>query len=79
MTMTEHEIVSITEANQNFSAVARKADARGKVVIFKNNRPTYVLYTLEEQPLVLTDDEKIDVAARRVLAKCLPALKELAK
>ena len=79
MTMTENDIVSITEANQNFSAVARKVDARGKVVVFKNNRPTYVIYSMEEQPLILTDDEKIDVAAKRVMAKCRPALMELAK
>ena len=79
MTMTENDIVSITEANQNFSAVARKVDARGKVVVFKNNRPTYVIYSMEEQPLILTDDEKIEVAAKRVMAKCRPALMELAK
>ena len=79
MTMTENDIVSITEANQNFSAVARKVDARGKVVVFKNNRPAYVIYSMEEQPLILTDDEKIDVAAKRVMAKCRPALMELAK
>ena len=79
MTMTENDIVSITEANQNFSAVARKVDARGKVVVFRNNRPAYVIYSMEEQPLILTDDEKIDVAAKRVMAKCRPALMELAK
>ena len=79
MIMTENDIVSITEANQNFSAVARKVDARGKVVVFRNNRPAYVIYSMEEQPLILTDDEKIDVAAKRVMAKCRPALMELAK
>ena len=79
MMMTENEIVSITEANQNFSAVARKVDARGKVVVFRNTPPAYVIYSINEQPLVLTDDEKIDIAAKRVLAKCRPALVELAK
>ena len=79
MIMTENDIVSITEANQNFSAVARKVDARGKVVVFRNNRPAYVIYSMEEQPLILTDDEKIDMAAKRAMAKCRPALMELAK
>ena len=59
--------------------MARKVDARGKVVVFKNNRPAYVIYSMEEQPLILTDDEKIDMAAKRVMAKCRPALMELAK
>ena len=42
MYMSERQVVSITEANQNFSAVARKVDERKKVVVFKNNQPKYV-------------------------------------
>ena len=30
MKVTTGQIVSVTEANQNFSAVARKVDARGR-------------------------------------------------
>ncbi len=36
-------IVSITEANQNFSRVARMADERGSILIMKNNAPRYLL------------------------------------
>ena len=50
MTINTDEVVSITQANQNFSAVARKVDVQGRVVIFKNNRPTYVLYKLDSCP-----------------------------
>ena len=32
-------IVSVSEANKNFSRVARTADANGRAVIFKNNKP----------------------------------------
>ena len=32
-------IFSITEANQNFSKIARKVDELGSVVIMKNNAP----------------------------------------
>ena len=39
MNMSERQVVSITEANQNFSAVARKVDECRKVVVFKNNQP----------------------------------------
>ena len=79
MNMSERQVVSITEANQNFSAVARKVDERKKVVVFKNNQPKYVVYSIEEAPMELTDDEKIDVAAKRVLARYHKAFEELAK
>ena len=79
MNMSERQVVSITEANQNFSAVARKVDERKKVVVFKNNQPKYVVYSIEAAPMELTDDEKIDVAARRVLARYHKAFEELAK
>lgn len=35
--------ISITEANQNFSKVARTVDAQGSVVIMKNNVPRYLV------------------------------------
>ena len=79
MNMSERQIVSITEANQNFSAVARKVDERKKVVVFKNNQPKYVVYSIEAAPMELTDDEKIDIAAKRVLVRYHKAFEELAK
>ena len=73
-------IVSATEANQNFSRVTRIADANGQAVIFKNNKPKYLLIDMESTPYFdMTDDEKIDVIARRVLNKYRPAFEELAK
>ena len=43
MLIDTNYMVSITEANQNFSRVARMADRAGAVVILKNNAPRYVL------------------------------------
>lgn len=79
MYMSERQVVSITEANQNFSAVARKVDERKKVVVFKNNQPKYVVYSIESVPMELTDDERIDIAAQRVLRRYRKAFEELAK
>ena len=79
MYMSERQVVSITEANQNFSAVARKVDERKKVVVFKNNQPKYVVYSIENVPMELTDDERIDIAAQRVLRRYRKAFEELAK
>ena len=32
-------IFSMTQANQNFSSVARTVDSKGEAVVFKNNKP----------------------------------------
>ena len=72
--------ITITEANQDFFRVARIADEKGAVFLFKNNRPTYQLTNLEVEPdLELTEDEKIDIVARRIMKRFKPAFLELAK
>lgn len=73
-------IVSETEANQSFSKVACIADANGQAVIFMDNKPKYVLIDVESTPLFdMSEDEKIDVVAARVLKRFRPAFEELAK
>ena len=80
MTIDTKTIVSVTEANQNFSRVTRIAEKNGQVVIFKNNKPKYTLVDLDVSPMIdMTDDEKIDVVAARILKKYKPAFMELAK
>ena len=73
-------IVTMTAANQNFSAVARQTDRDGKSIIFRNNRPKYILIDLDADGyLDLTEDERIDVVARRVMKRHKAAFLELAK
>lgn len=74
-------IFSMTQANQNFSAIARAVDRNGEAVVFKNNRPKYLVVNMENSDFLLnlTDDEKIDIIAKRILNKYLGAFKELAK
>ena len=80
MTIDTRAIVSMTEANRNFSRVARLTDKYGAVIVFKNNRPKYRIIDLDIEPeLELTDDEKIDIVARRILEEYRPAFEELAK
>lgn len=80
MQINTNTIVSVTEANQNFSRVSRIAEKNGQAVIFKNNRPKYMLIDLESNPMLeLTDDEKIDIVAARILKRFRPAFEELAK
>ena len=80
MMINTNAIVSMTEANQNFSRVTRITDANGQAVVFKNNRPKYLLIDMDRSPLLdMTDDEKIDVVAARIMKKFKPAFEELAK
>ena len=80
MTIDTNMIVSVSEANQNFSRVTRIAEKNGQAVIFKNTRPKYMLVDLDSSPVIdMTDDEKIDVVAARILKKYKPAFLELAK
>lgn len=80
MDINTNQIVSISEANQNFSRVARAADRFGTVVIFKNNKPKYKLVDIEQDSEIqMTDDEKIDFVAARILKEYRKAFEELAK
>ena len=80
MNIDTNTIISVTEANQNFSRVTRIAEKSGHAVIFKNNRPRYMLIDLENSPILdMTEDEKIDVVAARILKRFKPAFRELAK
>ena len=71
----------MTQANQNFSSVARSVDKNGEAVVFKNNKPKYLVIDMENSDFILdlSDDEKIDIIAQRILKRYLPAFKELAK
>ena len=80
MQLDTTQIIPMTEANQNFSRAAKIAERNGSAVIFKNNRPKYLLVDLTDNSVLeLTDDEKIDIVAKRILNKYRNAFEELAK
>lgn len=73
-------LVSISEANQNFSKVARMVDENGAAVILKNNTPKYVLIDYNKlQDNTVTDNEMLEDVAARLLEKHKKAFEELAK
>ncbi|MCD7807438.1 MAG: type II toxin-antitoxin system Phd/YefM family antitoxin [Lachnospiraceae bacterium] len=80
MNVNTNNLVSITEANQNFSRVARMVDENGAVVILKNNTPRYLLIEFssaeEEQ---IADNEDVLSISKRLLAKNREAYEVLAK
>ena len=80
MQIDTKQLLSMTDANQNFSKAVRIADKNGAAIILRNNKPKYMIVALDQNPIVdLTDDEKIDVAAKRVLQKYRNAFLELAQ
>lgn len=80
MNIDTQTIVTMTEANQNFSKVAKVAESNGQAVIFKNNKPKFLLIDIDSNSYFdITDDEKIDIAAKRILKRFRPAFEELAK
>lgn len=80
MTVSTKNLVSITEANQNFSRVARLVDENGAAVILKNNVPRYVLLEFSQaEQEQLAEDEDILAVSKRLIAKNRRAYEELAK
>ncbi len=80
MNINTETITTMTDANQNFSKVAKVAENNGQAVIFKNNKPKFLLIDVDSNSYFdITDDEKIDIAAKRIMQRFKPAFKELAK
>lgn len=73
-------LVSMTDANQNFSKVAKLVDENGAAVILKNNSPRYVVldYSKIDEDSVAENQTVEDVSAN-ILKKHMKAFEELAK
>ncbi len=80
MLVNTDAMVSISEANQNFSRVARMADENGTVVIMKNNAPRYLLIEFSQaQAMQAAADADVLAVSKRLIAKNRQAYEELAK
>ena len=56
MKIDTNNIFSISEANQNFSKIAKAVDKNGSVVILKNNKPKYIIQPFDSAKQEITDD-----------------------
>lgn len=83
MTVDTNVLVTMTEANQNFSKVVRVVDEEGLAVILKNNKPRYVIVGFDEYDEIKTAlqlrKQKIATATKKLLNENMEALRELAK
>jgi len=80
MTIDSKTIITEDEVKQDFTRATKIAEEFGQAVIFKDHRPKFMLIDLENSPVFdLTDDEKIDVVAARILKRFKSAFDELAR
>ena len=80
MIVNTNQMLSVSEANQNFSRVARLVDENGAAVILKNNVPRYLLIEFSQaEQETLADDEDVMAISKRLIAKNSLAYQELAK
>lgn len=80
MMVNTKNLVSITEANQNFSKVARLVDQNGSAIILKNNTPRYLIVEFsQEEQMQEVNDEDLLTLSKRIIEKNREAYEELAK
>ena len=80
MMINTKNLISMTEANQDFSKVTRLVDETGSALILKNNRPSYVLMKYENvERAAVADDESLDAVSKKLMKKNRLAYEELAK
>ncbi len=80
MNINTNSLVSITEANQNFSRVARLVDETGAAVILKNNVPRYLIVEFSQaEKAQKASNEDVLAISKRLIAQNRAAYEELAK
>ena len=80
MNINTKNLVSITDANQNFSKVARLVDEDGSVIILKNNVPRYLVVEISSaEQEQLAADEDVMAISKRLIEKNRKAYEVLAK
>ena len=80
MMINSNALVSITEANQNFSKVARLVDEQGSAVILKNNVPRYLVVEFSQvEQMQAAEDEDVMQISKRLIQQNRAAYEELAK
>ncbi|WP_300610495.1 type II toxin-antitoxin system Phd/YefM family antitoxin [uncultured Oscillibacter sp.] len=80
MKVSTSTLISITEANQNFSKVARLVDEKGSAVILKNNVPRYLVIEFSQvEKLQEAEDEDVLRISERLLLQNREAYEVLAQ
>lgn len=80
MTIDTNTMISISEANQNFSKVARLVDERGSAIILKNNVPRYLVidFSKVDEDSIASDEDVLSIS-KKLMAQNREAYEVLAK
>ena len=80
MNIDSKTLISISEANQNFSKVARLVDQYGSAVILKNNAPRYMMIDFSKlEEVEDASDDEILASSRKLMERNRAVYEELAK
>ena len=80
MTGNTKKMISMTEANRNFSKAVKIANADGSVFIVQDNKPEYILLKINNNEKYETaDDKELDAVSRQLLEQNKEGYKLLAK
>ncbi|MCR5468407.1 MAG: type II toxin-antitoxin system Phd/YefM family antitoxin [Lachnospiraceae bacterium] len=80
MTIDTNTVVSMTEANQNFSKVTKVVDKYGRAVVFKNNVPRYLVidFSIADKAENATNEDVL-ASSSKLMDMYDEAFKELTK
>lgn len=80
MTIDTNTVVSMTDANQNFSKVTKIVDKYGRAVVFKNNIPRYLVIDFSiADKIENASNEDVLASSGKLMDMYDDAFKELAK
>ena len=67
MRIDTNTMIPMTEANRNFSKVARMVDEKGSAVIMKNNRPRYLIVNFDTLEEGTAGDEEVEAISKKLM------------
>lgn len=80
MIVNTQKTVSMTEANQNFSKVAKIANLQGSALVMRNNKPEYILLKINNnQKHEVADNTELDNISKKLIQQNMEAYKKLAE
>ena len=79
MKISTNNLVPISDANQNFSQVAKRVDKDGSAIIMKNNKPRYLLVPFQQAEREQNEEDDVFEITQRLLKKNQVVYNELKK
>ena len=79
MRIDTNTMIPMTEANHNFSKVARMVEEKGAAVIMKNNRPRYLILNFDTLEDGTAGDEEVEAISKKLMQQNRTAYEVLAK